>query len=150
MEIKLDYSDGCIKLTGIDIPDSVTKMGYRILNSCEKLTKIICSEAVAERLEDYLRERTLGCFWDRVTTDTATEDEKTDWFDVIAKNARDCLGVMRNDVGFYRFVTEKGWVKPDDIDELISFNGSVECRAMLLEYKMKTYEDTVTLMWSNE
>jgi hypothetical protein len=68
---------------------------------------------------------------------TATDD-KNGWFYVIEAYALNCLSVMRDDFEFYKLVLENGWLKHGDVDSVIEFTESLECRGLLLEYKYNT------------
>ena len=138
---------GCSNLTMIVIPDSVDTIGLCALNNCDNLSKIIASSKILrtlciseflEALDDAgLGEKTLGHFWSSLKQGTVTEAEKNDWFDFIAENAPHCFRVMKDDVKFYSTVIANRSPDLDDVAEILSFTESVECRAMLLEYRKK-------------
>ena len=131
---------GCKSLTSIFIPDSVSSIWNEAFWDCKKLTRIVCSDKVAKLFrEPTLEAKTLGCFLNRYISDSATEEETQGWFDFIVKNAASCFKVMINNADFYRLAIENEWLTCGDIDEILSFTDSIECRAMLMDYKKNIY-----------
>ena len=138
---------GCSNLKKIVIPNSVTYLGLCVLNECENLSKIVasyklipqlCRSEFLEAMDDAeLDEKTLGHFWNEFGYGNATEAEKNDWFDFIAENAPHCFSIMKDDVKFYSTVIANRSLSLEDVAEILSFTESVECRAILLEYRKK-------------
>ena len=89
-------------------------------------------------LDGDVRDKTLGCFLQRLRDGAVSEEEKKDWLELIFANREQCLRLMKNNAVFYRLATERGWIAPSEIDDIIESTDSLECRALLLDYKNNT------------
>ena len=47
---------------------------------------------------------------------------------------------MKDSIDFYSFALENGWLSDADIDAVLEFTESLECRAMLLKQKQGNSE----------
>ena len=131
---------GCKSLTSIFIPDSVSSIWNEAFWDCHKLTRIVCSDKVTKLFrEARLEARSLGYFLNRYISDSVTEEETQGWFDFIKNNATACLKTIKNNVSLYRLAIENEWLTCEDIDEILPFTDSIECRAMLMDYKKNIY-----------
>ena len=126
----------CTSLTSITIPDSVTRIRDAALKDCHNLTKIICSPTIEKQLgDDDLKQKTLSRFLVALTSNTATEQEKQDWFAFISENSAITLKTLKDNPTLYSLVTENRWLPLESVDEILASTESLECRALLLEYK---------------
>ena len=66
---------------------------------------------------------------------TSSEAYKQAWITYITENTSESFKIMKDDVDFYAEVTENLTLTPDDVDDILDLTDSIECRAMLLEYK---------------
>ena len=60
---------------------------------------------------------------------------KQAWNTYITENTSKCFKIMKDDADFYAKVTENLTLTSDNVDDILDLTDSLECRAMLLEYK---------------
>ena len=66
---------------------------------------------------------------------TSSEAYKQAWNTYITENTSECFTIMKDDADFYAEVTETLILTSDDVDDILDLTDSLECRAILLEYK---------------
>ena len=74
-------------------------------------------------------------FLDTLHTQTTTESKKREWLTYITENVHECFKIMKDDADFYAEVTENRLLTEAKTESILEFTESIECRAMLLEYK---------------
>ena len=66
---------------------------------------------------------------------TSSEAYKQAWITYITENTFECFKIMKDDVDFYAEVTENRLLTEAKTESILEFTESIECRAILLEYK---------------
>ena len=113
----------------------MTSIGDYAFNALPNLKLVICSEAVGKKVGYSNR-----CIYN-IMDDLINGSLEQEVVDVIVDNILACLKWEKNNIAFYRFVLDKKWLNAEDVDEVIEFTASIECRAMLLEYKRSLCSD---------
>ena len=86
---------------------------------------------LAKMVNQAIRKQTLSYFWKRMEANTATAEEKQDWFGYITTIALE----SRELDSFYRNIIKCIGATAENVDKLLEFTDSVECRSVLLEYR---------------
>ena len=131
----------CAGLEKLVIPDSVNGISDTAFSGDMGPVKVICSEYASGMLEENeVKKTSINDFWESLKDGAVEETEIDDWFSFIAENARVSFEVMKDRIDFYSFGLERGWLSSADIDAVLEFTESLECRAMLLERKQGNSE----------
>ena len=86
-------------------------------------------------LDDALREKTVECFLGRLKKGLATAEERSAWESFIKRNVRETFGIFKDDYGFYKYVGDEWALSKEEIEAVLSFTESLECRAILLNFR---------------
>ena len=136
-ELEYGLFCGCSALSQVLVPSTVERIDGRAFKGCEHLERILCTLEVGRYLDDAVREKTFERFLRRFTDGSATLDERTRWAEFISRNAAAVFWMFKDDCEFYRYAARECAIIKDDIDKILGFTDSIECRAILIELKMK-------------
>ena len=99
--------------------------------------RLICPTHISDKMTGSLRLITLDSFLNPPIAYTIREKDREEWFRFIAEHAVESMKAVKNNPVLYRIVTENRWLAPEDVDEVLEATDSIECRSILLEYKLK-------------
>ena len=97
--------------------------------------RIFCSDEVTELLPTMYRGSGLPRFLRRYSAGNTSLKEVEDWISLISYDTFDCFKTMKDDTVFYKFALDNRLSLGKATDDIIMLSDSLECRAMLLEYK---------------
>ena len=136
-EIEYGLFWGCGALSQVLIPSTVERIDGRAFKRCERLERILCTPASGRYLDDAVREKTFERFLQRFLNGHANSNERTRWAEFISRNAVAVFWMFKDDCGFYRYASCECAIIKDDIDKILGFTESLECRAILIELKAR-------------
>ena len=150
----------CSKLTDLTVPKSVTEIGNGAFQGCKRLCSvsientdvsikaepfydcgsieyIYCGYSVAAVLNSKLLASALRCFLLRYAEGGVSEEEARGWRALIESEEARCVGEMKDNVVFIKFMIDQGMLPPVKARKLLERLVSLECRAVVLEHLKK-------------
>ena len=135
--IQLCAFRGCKNLERVTLPNGLRHFEKDVFLECDSLKSIICSKELIEILDDKLIEKTVFEFPRRFNDGLLSEEEKHVWFEVIEEHAERCFGLMKDDPQFLYIALSHCSIGTETVEKLIENTESIECRALLLDYKRR-------------
>ena len=118
-------------LESVYLPESIKSIDGSAFRS--NYIKHILYFGNARNLPSVYKDKTSIAFRKKLKNGEATDEEKRSWYTFIAKVAL----TTPDTTEFYRAAIKHLQLSPDDIDDLIKYTPSVECRVFLLKHKRK-------------
>ena len=149
---------GCDNLKTIVIPEGVAVLGERVFSWCKSLSAVVLpcdiksvkhnafsrsynikcvigSARSVGLLDSALREKTFFKFIERFKKGLVSDEEVGIWKKTVTDNTVACFRAMKNDVDFYRFVLDKHWLDKNDVNTILSFTDSIQCRGLISAFR---------------
>ena len=147
----------CSRLTDLTVPVSVAEIGNGAFQGCKRLCSVSienidvtikaepfydcgsieyihCGYSVAAVLNSKLLASALRCFLLRYAEGDVSDGEARGWRALIESEEARCVGEMKDNVVFIKFMIDQGMLPPVKAKRLLERLVSLECRAVVLEY----------------